>query len=475
MTKRVGLVLSLMSALVLAGTSVAVFAESHARIIRVSYLDGQVQMDRATGQGLERAMLNAPVVQGASIVTGKDGLAEIEFEDQSALRLTGNSEVRFHQLSMNDAGLKTNDIEVVKGVVYFDVHSRTDDIYRVGVEGNSLLIHRNTQVRLNANPNKLSAAVFTGDVQLENQPQVVTARKKETLSLDPGNPSGYKIVNVVETLPEDAWSKEREAYDNTYAKNAGYGGPRSGYGLQDLNYYGSFSYAPGYGNIWQPYGFDGAMMGFNPYGNGAWMFYPGMGYTWASGYPWGWLPYHYGSWAFIGGGIGWAWVPGSYIGPWYATNFLAVPKIVKAPAGWSPASPPASPVDAPQPTVMVGKKVGATAYIPGGRIPPNFASVIRGRSFAPNAMQHDGVGVNSRAGAANGHGFGANAGRYSVPSAHVFFPPPPAPVIAPIGGSSLGAGSAGTVGVRGTGAASPAAMPGGQAGTTTHGGNPPHK
>ena len=81
--------------------------------------------------------------------------------------------------------------------------------------------------------------------------------------------------------------------------------------LQDLNYYGDFFYANGYGYVWQPFGFANSMVGWDPYSNGAWMFYPGMGYSFASAYPWGWLPYHYGSWAFING-AGWAWVPGRY-------------------------------------------------------------------------------------------------------------------------------------------------------------------
>ena len=74
-------------------------------------------MDRA-GQGLERAILNSPVVEGTHLVTGNDGLAEVEFENQSALRLTENSEVKFSQLLMNDAGIKTNRMIVEKGIVY---------------------------------------------------------------------------------------------------------------------------------------------------------------------------------------------------------------------------------------------------------------------------------------------------------------------------------------------------------------------
>ena len=103
------------------------------RIVRLSSVEGQVQIDRATGQGLERAILNTPIVEGTRIVTGADGLAEVEFENQSALRLTENSEVKFSQLLMNDAGAKTNRMTVEKGLVYLDTASKGDDSYMITV------------------------------------------------------------------------------------------------------------------------------------------------------------------------------------------------------------------------------------------------------------------------------------------------------------------------------------------------------
>ncbi len=94
--------------------------------------------------------------------------------------------------------------------------------------------------------------------------------------------------------------------------------------------------ANGYGYVWQPYGFANSMMGFDPYSMGAWLFSPGLGYTFASQYPWGWLPYHYGSWAFLGGGVGWAWVPGGHYGNgWYGNGFHTAPVVAKGPAGWT--------------------------------------------------------------------------------------------------------------------------------------------
>jgi len=371
-----------LSALLVVTVPFEAFATSHVRIVRLSSIEGQVQIDRGIGGGLERAILNTPIVEGTRLLTGKDGLAEVEFENQSALRLTDNSEVRFSELLLSDTGTKINQFEVVKGIVYLDAASKGDDIYRVKVGGTSLLAHRDTLMRVSATPDQLKVAVFRGDVQLEGEAQPVSIHKKQTLTVNLDDASKYVVANGTEASRFDAWNKEREDYSRTYAESEGYGGPSRSYGLQDLNYYGDFFYASGYGYAWQPYGFAGSMIGWDPYSNGAWMFYPGMGYAFASAYPWGWLPFHYGSWAFING-TGWAWLPGGgYNGQWYAGNFLTVPRITRAPAGWTAATPPAILASSNAlRTVLVGSTTNALT-VPGGRIPPNFASLVPGHGFA---------------------------------------------------------------------------------------------
>ena len=59
------------------------FADSQARIVRLSQVDGDVQIDRNTGQGYEKAFINLPITQGAKLRTGQGARAEIEFEDGS--------------------------------------------------------------------------------------------------------------------------------------------------------------------------------------------------------------------------------------------------------------------------------------------------------------------------------------------------------------------------------------------------------
>lgn len=466
MSGRPGFALSAVFVFIVAAASISALAESHARIVRLSSVEGDVQMDRGTGQGLERALLNSPIVEGVRLVTGSDGLAEVEFENQSALRLTEDSEVKFSQLLINDAGAKVNQIEVVKGLVYLDA-AKGDDMFHITADGASLLVRRDTLMRLDATAGKVQVAVFKGDVQLENQAQPVTVTKKETLTVDAKNPASYTVTKGVDAVRFDGWNKEREAYTSSYAQSAGYGGPNRGYGLQDLNYYGDYFYASGYGYVWQPYGFASSLLGWNPYSNGAWMFYPGMGYSWASAYPWGWLPYHYGSWSYIKG-TGWAWLPGNnYGGQWYANNYHNVPTVKKAPAGWTAATPPpvTTATNASQPTVVVGKQSAAPAYIQGGRIPPSFGSVIAGRTVASNAA-HGFVSPNARSSGGRYGALAASQERVAMvhySGGHVFATPAPRAAFAgPIfGGPSYGStGSGGQLagssitGVHGTGMSS---------------------
>ena len=72
----------------------------------------------------------------------------------------------------------------------------------------------------------------------------------------------------------------------------------------DLSPYGNWINDPQYGYVWSPYESD-----FQPYrSNGNWA-HTRYGWTWVSGYDWGWAPFHYGRWT-MDPYYGWLWIPG---------------------------------------------------------------------------------------------------------------------------------------------------------------------
>src|SRR5439155_2639740 len=80
------------------------FADSQVRIVRLSDVEGNVQIDRNTGQGYEKAFLNLPITQGVKLRAKGEGRAEIEFENGSTLRIIPGTVIEFPELSMRDSG-----------------------------------------------------------------------------------------------------------------------------------------------------------------------------------------------------------------------------------------------------------------------------------------------------------------------------------------------------------------------------------
>ncbi len=79
-----------------------------------------------------------------------------------------------------------------------------------------------------------------------------------------------------------------------------------------LSPYGDWIYSYDYGYVWRPY-FDNPES-FRPYSsNGNWV-YTNYGWTWNSGYNWGWAAFHYGRWDFDNY-LGWLWIPGTEWAP----------------------------------------------------------------------------------------------------------------------------------------------------------------
>jgi hypothetical protein len=425
-------------------------------------MDGKVQMERAWGQGLERAILNSPVIEGSRIVTGTDGLAEVEFEDNTTVRLGENTEIRFPQLVVNDPGERVNEVYLVRGTIYFDTRGDKHDINRVIAADRTFVLKHDSQIRFMTIGEKVQAAVMKGEASLDNNGQIVQVKKNDTVTLDATNPAGFSVAQGVDSLPLDKWNNERAAYQTAYSNNGDvYGAKHLGvYGFSDLSYYGNFMNLPGYGLAWQPYGVS-SWGAWNPYMVGAWTFLDG-GYAWASPYPWGWMPYHYGSWAYQTG-LGWFWYPGnSFRGGNVGTTWVGTAPVVNAPAGFSAPVAPVVSTNGPSPTVVVGRVGNAAAFIPDGRVPPNFRSVINDRSGltgsrSPSYSTAAGSGTsvpNSRAVAPrqasqSGHVFAAPPQPSIVPSMNASYGPSAAPAGGGFGSthsSSTGMHSAGHAG-----------------------------
>ena len=334
--KRLLVLVVLLGALLVTAAS----AESKARIVRLSNVEGSVQMDR--GDGFEKAFLNLPVVEGAKLKTGDDGRAEVEFEDGTVLHLVTNSEIEFPRLVLGDDGQRISTVALTKGRVYVNARPKKGDRLTLNFARESVTLTEAAHLRVDLDPSEATLAVLQGGVEVEGPSGRVEIAKKHSATFDLANNDTYALAKGFEEDASDDWDRQQTEYHDRYATNKTYDAQSPyAYGMSDLNYYGNYMNVPGYGWGWQPY-FVGA--GWSPYQDGGWAWYPGYGYMWVSAYPWGWMPYRYGNWVFAPG-FGWMWQPG-YWNTWYA-----VPRVVSPPNRTVVPQPPVR----SRSTVMVGR------------------------------------------------------------------------------------------------------------------------
>jgi uncharacterized membrane protein YgcG len=310
------------------------------RLVRLSLAQGDVQIDRNSGDGWEQAIVNMPVITGVRIYAAENSKAELEFEDGSNVRLAGPAQVTLLDLSSAPNGSPVNSIQVDSGELYVNARLRNHDDFHISAyTGESFAITKPSHLRFTVKEQTASLAMNDGEAQAlsSSDSDNSTIRSGQTYNYILGQPASAARLESVPVQPEDAWNQQRDSYNNQNASaGAQYSGSddASAPGVADLGYYGNYSDVPGYGESWQP---NDVGPDWNPYDNGAWCYYPDWGWTFVSAYPWGWTPFYYGNWFYVHG-RGWWWRPGGNghgLGGWHSAPLLA-----NAPKGFSTPHPP---------------------------------------------------------------------------------------------------------------------------------------
>lgn len=293
---------------------------SQVRIVRLSEITGEVEVDRNTGEGFEPALLNLPIVEGYKLRTAA-GFAEVEFEDGSTLRLTPFTAVGFDRLRLQSSSSTVSAVHVQTGTVYVSLARTKGNDFTLSFGEQNVLLMPSSHIRLFLKGQWASVAVLHGKAAVPTSTGVTTVSNRTVNFhlLDPIQVSQNKNA----AAPYDGWDEDAVEYHDHNAKKNLYSNTGAVAGIADMNYYGRFVNLGGCGTMWRPYFADAA---WDPFANGAWVLYPAWGYAWVSPYPWGWTAYHYGGWNFCPG-VGWGWQP-------LPGQFRTLPIIGKIPPGY---------------------------------------------------------------------------------------------------------------------------------------------
>ncbi|MFT4114191.1 DUF6600 domain-containing protein [Silvibacterium sp.] len=285
-------------------------ASGSVRAVRLSDVEGKVQILSAGQSDFDQAQMNMPVMEGMRLQTGSDGRVEVQFEDGSVARVAPNSAISLTELHRAADGHTVTTLTAEKGLSYYELNGRSGE-YTVRMGGESLTAADSSVFRVDLDQNP-EVAVMHGTVKVADSANgSIDVHTNQTVKFSAPNSAQYDLIPSVESDSWDQWNSDRDQAlamleENATTARAGSGNPDDP-AWNDLDYYGDWYDVPGYGQGWAPAGVGSS---WDPFGVGAWGYYSGVGYSWISGYSWGWWPYHCGAWDYFDS-FGWMWFPGN--------------------------------------------------------------------------------------------------------------------------------------------------------------------
>ncbi len=283
---------------------------------RLSYVKGDVFVQRSADLGYEEGAVNLPVVEGDKLGT-REGRAEVHFGKKNYLRVDDYTQVDFATLPRR--GYDQIKLHVLSGNIYlrinflerekdFEIHTPDGSFYILDQGLYGLNVRENQETELLVYSGAVEAAGEEGSLLVEEDQRLVVAngnfRSSPTIFYAELDDSFYQ------------WNEYRDSLVNRQVAKRYLPAELYEY-EEELAFHGRWTYEWPYGYVWIPRVYH---YSWRPYYYGRWVWYPFIGWNWVSYDPWGWSVYHYGRWHWRIG-LGWYWIPTRHWGPswvhWY--------------------------------------------------------------------------------------------------------------------------------------------------------------
>src|SRR2546423_13878777 len=264
-------------ALVCFGVDPAWADSSHARIVRLSVVQGDVRFAREVkGDPLasdkavwEGAVSNLPVRQGYVLATDK-GRAAVEFENGAMAFLAENTVLEFYDLSLNGNGTTTR-LVLRQGSASFYVNPPSSDYFSVTGGDFTVETDGRATFRVDNFDDGSVVNVAKGRVSVLRKEQTTSLGRGQSFSIKAGDEASASVGSVAEQQDEfDQWvSGQIDSVSKATAASMQYtSSPYYAAGFGSLYSYGSWFDCGGYGYGWRPFG---AGYGWSPFTNGQWV------------------------------------------------------------------------------------------------------------------------------------------------------------------------------------------------------------
>lgn len=276
--------------------------EPPGRVARVGYAYGKLSFADAGSNVWTSLLPNRPLSTGDSIMVPELGKAELQV-GANTLRVNANTRLSFIQLDDDNT-----QISLSQGSLVVRVRALQErENFEINTPNLRFLIQEPGEYRINANDydNTSTVIVRRGVGVAQGDRDVITLRAGETTRFSGTNLNHTQITRTSAYDTFDQWAMDRDrAEENSISARYV---PRDMVGYQQLDEYGNWDTHVEHGAIWYP---RGVSSGWAPYRDGHWVWVSPWGWTWVDRSPWGFAPYHYGRWTYVG--RRWGWVPGRW-------------------------------------------------------------------------------------------------------------------------------------------------------------------
>ncbi|MFZ5771316.1 MAG: DUF6600 domain-containing protein, partial [Thermodesulfobacteriota bacterium] len=268
--------------------------------MRLSYLEGDAQIMTPEAGEWGPLSINTPLAEGDQIWVPQDGIAELQLNSGSYIRLDGSTSLQI--LSMDQ---DSSQFFLSQGSAYVYYDAPQGSVIQVDDPDASTRAFDRAIFRIDVQDQYTDVTCYKGYVETENQLGNTRVNAGQTASL--GRDTNGDIAPVGPPDEWDLWNRARneELFPVSAPEQVQYLPAELRPYSHELRRSGRWVRVPEYGYVWSPTIFVGP--NWAPYRDGRWI-WRGHDYVWLPNEPWGWAPYHYGRWAFAPA-IGWFWVP----------------------------------------------------------------------------------------------------------------------------------------------------------------------
>ena len=283
------------------------------RAARLSVIEGNISFQPSGENDWSQATLNYSMTTGDRIYTQDGSRAELEVGPW-AVRLAQDTDLTLANLT--DQFMQ---LGVGQGSVRIAVYQMpSGNTVEIDTPNGALTAYGPGSYRVDVDPNNGTRVIVNrGSLQVTGGGANQTIKEGQAVQLTGTEPIQVDLLALPAPDSFDQWCAGRDRRIESFRYRQ-YVNPYTP-GAADLGDYGRWSEIPEYGPVWYP---SGVAVGWVPYRFGHWAWVEPWGWTWIEEEPWGFCPFHYGRWAFIG--ERWGWVPGPVaVVPVYAPALVA--------------------------------------------------------------------------------------------------------------------------------------------------------